>query len=160
MRPIIRRRQDLCRRPGHERPSVETRVVDARQLDPEPDSFDAAIFEAGADAYPGARASARRHPSGVEAGEKFAALVLATADESPLIALPMAIAARRAGPPQAPFDDPGLFALGDPAVLAAAYRDAGFSRSPSRRRRSYGGTPRSRWRCKPSGICFQRSISC
>src|SRR4029453_3639361 len=60
-------------------------------------------------------------------GKKFAALVLATADESPLIALPMAIAARHAGAPQAPFDDPGLFALGGPAVLAAAYRDAGFS---------------------------------
>ena len=59
-------------------------------------------------------------------GKKFAALVLATADESPLIALPMAIAACRAGAPQAPFDDPGLFALGDPTVLAAVYRNAGF----------------------------------
>ena len=36
------------------------------------------------------------------------------------------IAGRHAGAPQAPFGDPGLFALGDPVVLEAAYRDAGF----------------------------------
>ena len=38
----------------------------------------------------------------------------------------MGIAGRYAGTPQAPFSDPGMFALGDPATLAAAYRDAGF----------------------------------
>ena len=45
---------------------------------------------------------------------------------APLIALPMGIAGRHAGAPQAPFGDPGLFALGDPLVLEAVYRDAGF----------------------------------
>ena len=59
-------------------------------------------------------------------GKKFAALVIGTADECPLIALPMGIAGRHAGAPQAPFGDPGLFALGDPLVLEAVYRDAGF----------------------------------
>jgi hypothetical protein len=38
----------------------------------------------------------------------------------------MGIAGRRAGAPQAPFGDPGLFALGDPVVWEAVYRDAGF----------------------------------
>jgi len=38
----------------------------------------------------------------------------------------MGVAGRHAGIPQAPFGDPGMFALGDPAVLAAAYRDGGF----------------------------------
>jgi hypothetical protein len=51
---------------------------------------------------------------------------LATADECPFIALSLGIAARCAGTPQAPFDYPGMFALGDPSVLAAVYRDAGF----------------------------------
>ena len=59
-------------------------------------------------------------------GKKFAALVIGTADESPLISPPMGIAGRHAGAPQAPFGDPGLFALGDPVVLEAVYRDAGF----------------------------------
>ena len=53
-------------------------------------------------------------------------MVIGTADECPLIALPMGIAGRHAGAPQAPFGDPGLFALGDPVVLEAVYRDAGF----------------------------------
>jgi len=106
--------------------NVETRRVDARDLDLEPESFDAAISRLALMLIPErARALEGIHRA-LKPGKKFAALVLATADESPLIALPMAIAARHAGAPQAPFDDPGMFALGDPAVLAAAYRDAGF----------------------------------
>ena len=41
-------------------------------------------------------------------------------------ALPLEIAGRRAGTPEAPFGDPGMFALGNPATLAAVYRNAGF----------------------------------
>ena len=94
--------------------NVETRVVDARDLDLEPESFDAAISRLALMLIPErARALEGIHRA-LKPGKKFAALVLATADESRLA-------------PQAPFDDPGLFALGDPAVLAAAYWDAGFS---------------------------------
>ncbi len=53
-------------------------------------------------------------------------MVIGTADECPLMSLPMGVAGRHAGAPQAPFGDPGLFALGDPVVLEAVYRDAGF----------------------------------
>ena len=107
--------------------NVETRVVDARDLDLEPESFDAAISRLALMLIPERERALEGIHRALKPGTKFAALVLATPDESPLIALPMAIAARRAGAPQAPFDDPGMFALGDPAVLAAAYRDAGFS---------------------------------
>jgi ubiquinone/menaquinone biosynthesis C-methylase UbiE len=106
--------------------NVETRVLDARDLDLEPESFDAAISRLGLMLLPErGRALAGIHRA-LKSGKKFVALVLATPDECPLIALPVGIAARRAGTPQAPFGDPGLFALGDPAVLATAYRDAGF----------------------------------
>ena len=106
--------------------NLETRVMDARDLDLEPASFDAAISRLALMLMPErARVLGGIHRA-LKPGTKFAALVLATADESPFIGLPMAIAARRAGVPQAPFEDPGMFALGDPAVLAAAYRDAGF----------------------------------
>ena len=107
--------------------NVETRVVDARELDLEPESFDAAISRLALMLIPERARALKGIHRALKPGKKFAALVLATADESPLIAFPTAIAARRAGAPQAPFGDPGLFALGDPAVLAAAYRDAGFS---------------------------------
>jgi len=106
--------------------NVETRVLDARDLDLEPESFDAAISRLALMLLPGrAHALAGIHRA-LKPGKKFVALVMATAGECPFIALPMGIAARRAGTPQAPFGDPGMFALGDPAVLAAAYQDAGF----------------------------------
>ena len=106
--------------------NVETRVRDARDLDLEPESFDAAISRLALMLVPErARAMAGIHRA-LKTGKKFVALVLATAGECPFIALPMGIAARRAGTPQAAFGDPGMFALGDPAMLEAAYRDAGF----------------------------------
>jgi SAM-dependent methyltransferase len=102
--------------------NVETRVLDARDLNLEPESFDAAIARLAPER---ARVMAGIHRA-LKPGKKFAALVIGTADECPLIALPMRIAGRHAGVPQAPFGDPGLFALGDPVVLEAVYRDAGF----------------------------------
>jgi ubiquinone/menaquinone biosynthesis C-methylase UbiE len=106
--------------------NVETRVLDARDLDLEPESFDAAISRLALMLLPErAQALAGIHRA-LKPDKKFVALVMATADECPFVALPMGIAARRAGTPQAPFGDPGMFALGDPAVLVAAYRDAGF----------------------------------
>jgi ubiquinone/menaquinone biosynthesis C-methylase UbiE len=106
--------------------NVETRVRDARDLDLEPQSFDATISRLALMLVPErTRAMVGIHRA-LKTGKKFAALVLAMADECPYVALPIGIAGRRAGTPQAPFEDPGLFALGDPAVLAAAYRDAGF----------------------------------
>jgi SAM-dependent methyltransferase len=106
--------------------NVEARVRDARDLDLEPESFDAAISRLALMLIPErAQAMAGIHRA-LKTGKKFAALVLATADECPFVALPMGIAGRCAGTPNAPFGDPGLFALGDPAMLAAAYRGAGF----------------------------------
>jgi SAM-dependent methyltransferase len=106
--------------------NVETLVQDARDLNLEPRSFDAVITRLALMLVP----ERPRVMAGIyrvlRPGKKFAALVLATADKCPLIAVPMQIAGRRAGAPQAPFGDPGMFALGDPAVLAAVFQDAGF----------------------------------
>jgi SAM-dependent methyltransferase len=106
--------------------NVETRVRDARDLDLEPESFDAAISRLALMLIPErAQAMASIHRA-LKTGKKFAALVLGMADECPFIALPVGIAGRGAGTPEAPFGDPGLFALGDPTMLAAAFRDTGF----------------------------------
>lgn len=106
--------------------NVETRVLDARNLDVEPESFDAAISRLALMLLPERAQALTGIHHALKPGKRFVALVLATADQCPFIALPMGIAARRAGMPKAPFGDPGMFALGDPAVLATAYRDAGF----------------------------------
>lgn len=106
--------------------NLETRVRDACDLDLEPESFDAAISRLALMLIPERARALTGIYRTLKPGKKFAALVLATADECPFIALPMRIAGRRAGTPEAPFGDPGMFALGDPAILAAVFRGAGF----------------------------------
>ena len=140
--------------------NVETRVLDARELDLEPESFDAVISRLALMLLPKrAQALASIHRA-LKSGKKFVALVLAMADECPFVALPMGIAARLAGTPQAPFGDPGLFALGNPAVLSPATGPPGFARWPSSRCRSSGGSRRLRGPCKTSGTSWLKSRSC
>jgi hypothetical protein len=80
----------------------------------------------GADACPERhKALAAIHRS-LKPGARFAAVVLSSAEKLPHIGEPLAIARRYAGLPPAPFEDPGLFALGDPAALRAAIERAGF----------------------------------
>ena len=106
--------------------NVETRVLDARSLDLEPASFDAVVSRLALMLIPErSKALAGIHRV-LKPGKKFAALVLATAAEVPFVALPMAIAGRRAGTPLAPSEDPGMFALGDRTVLKATFDQAGF----------------------------------
>jgi ubiquinone/menaquinone biosynthesis C-methylase UbiE len=106
--------------------NVETRVLDARNLDLQPESFDAAISRLALMLIPERAKALAGVRQALKAGKKFVALVLATAEECPYIAMPMATAGRRAGTPLAPFGDPGLFALGEPSVFRRAYERAGF----------------------------------
>jgi ubiquinone/menaquinone biosynthesis C-methylase UbiE len=106
--------------------NLETRVLDARHLDLQSDSFDAAISRLALMLIPErakAMAGIRR---ALKPGGKFAVVVLGTAEQCPYIAVPIATAGRRAGTPLAPFGDPGLFALGEPSVLKGVYERAGF----------------------------------
>src|SRR5262249_23731069 len=111
----------------HARPTnIETRVMDARRLDLDPESFDAAISRLALMLIPERERALAGIRRALKPGKKFAAIVVSTADKSPRLALPLAIVGRRAGLPSAPFGDPGMFALGDPGVLQAAYERAGF----------------------------------
>jgi SAM-dependent methyltransferase len=106
--------------------NVETLARDARDLNLDLESFDAAIMRLALMLVPErARVMAGIYRA-LKPGAKFASLVIGAADKCPLIALPMGIAGRHAGAPHAPFGDPGLFALGDPNTLAATYKNAGF----------------------------------
>jgi SAM-dependent methyltransferase len=106
--------------------NVETRVLDARDLNLEPESFDAAIARLALMLVPErARVMAGIHQA-LKPGKKFAALVIGSADECPLSRYRWGSRAAMPERPRAPFGDPGLFALGDPGVLEAVYRDAGF----------------------------------
>jgi SAM-dependent methyltransferase len=106
--------------------NVETRVLDARNLDVKPESVDAAISRLALMLIPERMKALAGIRRSLKPGKKFAALVLGTATECPFIALPLGIAARHVGTPRAPFTDPGMFALGDPTDLETTYRQAGF----------------------------------
>jgi SAM-dependent methyltransferase len=106
--------------------NIETRLMDARTLDLEPESFDAAISRVALMLIPERAKALTGICRALRPGGKLAAVVLATAAECPFLATPLTIAARRAGTSAAPFGDPGMFALGEAVILRAAFERAGL----------------------------------
>lgn len=106
--------------------NVQTRLMDARQLELEPQSFDAAICRLALMLIPERDRALTGIHRALKPGGRLAAVVLSTAEKVPIISASLAIARRRAGLPPAPFEDPGMFALGDPAVLRNTFERAGF----------------------------------
>jgi ubiquinone/menaquinone biosynthesis C-methylase UbiE len=106
--------------------NVQTRLIDARLLELEPESFDAAICRLALMLIPERDKALAGIQRALKPGTKFAAIVLSTAEKNLHISESLAIARRHAGLPPAPLEDPGMFALSDPAVLRSAFERAGF----------------------------------
>jgi ubiquinone/menaquinone biosynthesis C-methylase UbiE len=106
--------------------NVQTRVMDARLLTLEPESFDAAICRLALMLIPERDKALTGIQRALKPGGKFAAVVLSTPEKNLHVSESLAIARRHAGLPPAPFEDPGMFALSDPAVLRSAFERAGF----------------------------------
>jgi ubiquinone/menaquinone biosynthesis C-methylase UbiE len=106
--------------------NVQTRVLDARALALEPESFDAAICRLALMLIPERDKALAGIQRALKSGSKFAAIVLSTAEKNLHVSESLAIASRHAGLPRAPLEDPGMFALSDPAVLRSAFEQAGF----------------------------------
>src|SRR5215471_1482116 len=106
--------------------NVQTRLMDARLLELEPESFDAAICRLALMLIPERDKTLAGIQHALKPGTRFACIVLSSADKLPHISESLAIARRHAGLPPAPFEDPGMFALGDPAVLRRTFEQAGF----------------------------------
>jgi ubiquinone/menaquinone biosynthesis C-methylase UbiE len=106
--------------------NVQTRLMDARLLELEPKSFDAAICRLALMLIPERDKALAGIHRALKPGTRFAAIVLSTAEKLPHISESLAIARRHAGLPPTPFEDPGMFALGDPAVLRSTFERAGF----------------------------------
>jgi hypothetical protein len=100
--------------------------MDARLLELEAESFDTAICRLALMLIPERDKALAGIQRALKPGTRFAAIVLSTADKLPHISESLAIARRHAGLPPAPFEDPGMFALGDPAVLRGTLERAGF----------------------------------
>jgi ubiquinone/menaquinone biosynthesis C-methylase UbiE len=105
---------------------VQTRVLDARLFALEPESFDAAICRLALMLIPERDKALAGIQRALKPGSKFAAIVLSTAEKNLHVSESLAIARRHAGLPPAPLENPGMFALSDPAVLRSAFERAGF----------------------------------
>jgi ubiquinone/menaquinone biosynthesis C-methylase UbiE len=106
--------------------NVQTRVMDARLLTLEPDSFDAAICRLALMLIPERDKVLTGIQRALKPGGKLAAVVLSTAEKNLHISESLAIARRHAGLPPAHLEDPGMFALSDPVVLRSAFERARF----------------------------------
>jgi ubiquinone/menaquinone biosynthesis C-methylase UbiE len=101
--------------------NVETRVMDAENLDLDPGSFDAVICRTALMLFsnpPKALAGMRRV---MKPGAKISAIVFATAEKNPYQGIPLTVVRRFAGVM------PSMFSLGEPQQLRNAFRDGGFS---------------------------------
>ena len=107
--------------------NVETRVMDAENIDLDADSFDAVICQLGLMVFPNPAKVLRAMRNVVRPGGKVAVLVFSTADKNPYQGITMGVA-RRFGSVPLP-----LFSLGETNVLENTFRESGFSISPSSR---------------------------
>jgi SAM-dependent methyltransferase len=106
--------------------NVETRVVDARALDLDTASFDAAISRLALMLLPDRATALAEIRRVLRPGRRLAAIVISSAEANPLVSIPMDIVRRFAGQPSQERDDPGFFALGDPSLLRTTLEQAGF----------------------------------
>ena len=107
--------------------NIDTRVMDAENIDLEADSFDAVICRMGLMLFSDpikALVGMRRvvKPSG-----KVVALVLSSEEKNPFLSMPLEVVRRAAKISPLETGQCGPFALSGPAVLEDVYRRAGFA---------------------------------
>ena len=106
--------------------NVETRVMDAANIDLEADSFDAVICRQGLMLFPERDKALVGMRRVVKPGSRVVALVWSSAEKNPYHWLPLAIARRVGNIPSPGPEVPGMFTLGEPSILEALFRTAGF----------------------------------
>ena len=107
--------------------NVTTQVMDAQSLEVEPESFDAVISRVGLMFVPDLTRALAGIRRALKPGGKFAAVVVSSAEKNRYFALPLEIACHHARRPASALDRIGLFSLGSPGFLEAAFTKAGFS---------------------------------
>ena len=106
--------------------NVETRVMDAADIDLEADSFDAVICRQGLMMFPERGKALVGMRRVVKPGSRVVALVWSSAEKNPYHSFPLAIARRVGNIPVPGPEMPGMFTLGEPSILEAVFRTAGF----------------------------------
>ena len=106
--------------------NIETRVMDARTLELESDSFDAVVSRMGIMLIPERERALAEILRVLKPGAKFTAIVWSTAERNLSSLLPQLIGRRHANLPLPTPDEPGMFALGAPGLLERTLAEAGF----------------------------------
>jgi len=106
--------------------NVETRVMDAENIDLEADSFDAAMCRSALMHFPNPSKALAGVYRALKPSGRFAVTVFSTAERNPFHGLPLSIASRMAKIPPLTPGQPGMFALSGHGVLEECYRKAGF----------------------------------
>jgi ubiquinone/menaquinone biosynthesis C-methylase UbiE len=100
--------------------NVETRVMDAKNIDLDADSFDAAICQLGLFLFPNPANVLRAMRRVVRPGGKVAALVFSTTEKNPYQGIPLGVASRFGSAPLP------LFSLGEIRVLENTFKESGL----------------------------------
>ncbi len=110
---------DAVRREGLT--NVETRVMDAENLDLDADSFDAVICQSGLEAFPNPLKAIKGMRRVVKPGGKVAAIVYSTAEKNPYLGIPRAVVRSQGGTVE------DLFKFGESQTFENAFRDTSLS---------------------------------
>jgi ubiquinone/menaquinone biosynthesis C-methylase UbiE len=132
--------------------NVETRVIDAENLDLDANSFDAVICQLGLMVFPNRAKVLRAMRRVVRQGRKVAALVFSTAEKNPHQGIILGVA-RRFGSAPLP-----LFSLGESNVLENSFKDGGLLNVTVQEvtfRRHFSSTPELIRRLKESAFLRQ-----
>jgi ubiquinone/menaquinone biosynthesis C-methylase UbiE len=100
--------------------NVETRVMDAENIDLDADSFDAVICQLGLMVFSNPAKVLRAMRRVVRQGGKVATLVFSTAEKNPYQSITLGVARRFGSTP------PPLFSLGEADVLENTFRESGL----------------------------------
>jgi ubiquinone/menaquinone biosynthesis C-methylase UbiE len=106
--------------------NIETRIMDAENIDVIPDSFNAALCRFALMLFPNAAKALAGVYRALKPTGRFAVTVWSTAEKNPFHGLPLAIVSRLAKVPVPVPGQPGLFALSGEGVLEDCYKKAGF----------------------------------
>jgi SAM-dependent methyltransferase len=126
---------------------VETRVVDAKNLTFDADSFDAVICRIALMLFPNPAKALTEMRRVVKPGGKVAVMVYAALEKNPFWGI-FHKTVRRLGntPPPAP-GEPWMFALGEPGALEEVYRRGNFVNVSARAVPIHRRLPSARRRC-------------
>ncbi len=106
--------------------NIETRLMDAEDLDLENDTFDAVISRYGLMLLPDIHKAMLEINRVLKPGSRLGAVVFSTPDKTPWVSMSAKIAMEHANLPPPKPGQPGFFSLGAPGVLENVFEKAGF----------------------------------